>query len=59
MFGTEADSEVLYSDYKDISGVKYPMKVTSYVEGKKAIELEITKIEFTEKLDDSIFAKPK
>jgi hypothetical protein len=58
LLSTELDSEVLFGRYQEISGVKYPMKVTSYFDSKKALELEITKVEFMDKLDPKLFEKP-
>src|SRR5262249_35919160 len=57
--GKEMDTEVVYADYKEVSAIKYPMKISSYADGKKVAELQIVKIEFVDKLDDKIFAKPK
>lgn len=57
--GKEAAGEVVFSDYKEIAGVQYPHRVTSYVGSKKLIELQISKIEFLKSLDDRLFEKPK
>jgi hypothetical protein len=56
--GMEADGEVVFGDYKEVSGVQYPHRVTSYVGGKKVMELQIKKIEFLKTLDDRLFDKP-
>jgi hypothetical protein len=52
------DGEVAFSDYKEISGVQYPHRITSYIAGKKVIEMEITRIVFLRNVEDNLFAKP-
>jgi hypothetical protein len=54
----EVDGEVLYSDYKEVSGVQYPMRITSFSDGKKIAELEITRIKFLKRVEDRLFEKP-
>jgi hypothetical protein len=56
--GKEVQQEVLYGDYKEISGVQRPMKVVVNREGKKYVDLEIAEMEVKEKIDDSVFGKP-
>jgi hypothetical protein len=56
--GDELMQETLYSDYKDIEGVKHPMKVTIKRDGKKFIEQENSDMKLAEKLDDKLFAEP-
>jgi hypothetical protein len=58
MSGEEVDAEVVFGDYKEVSGVWYPMRITSSSQGKKIIEMEIIRIEFFEELDDFLFEKP-
>jgi hypothetical protein len=54
----EVDGEVILSDYKEVSGVQYPRKIATYIDGKKVIEMEIARIELLKKLDDRLFEKP-
>lgn len=54
----EGNGHVIYSDYKEVSGVQYPRRIITYVEGKKAGEMEITRIELLKKVDDRLFEKP-
>jgi hypothetical protein len=54
----EVDAEVLFSDYKEISGVQYPQRIATYIDGKRVIEIEIIRIEFLEKTEDRLFEKP-
>lgn len=56
--GKEVDGEGLFGDYKEVAGVQYPQRISTYIEGKKVIELEITRIELLKKVEDQVFAKP-
>jgi hypothetical protein len=56
--GREADAEVILGNYKEVSGVKYPRRITTYIDGKKAVEMDITRIELLKKLDDRLFERP-
>lgn len=56
--GMEATHEWYFSDYKEIDGIKHPMKVSLYRDGKKFLEGEVSEVKAEEKLDDSVFAKP-
>jgi outer membrane lipoprotein-sorting protein len=56
--GQEQTQEAIYSDHKDVDGVKHPMKVVINRDGKKYVDLEVTEIERKDKIDDSVFAKP-
>ena len=42
-----------------IEGLKRPMKMTSYRDGKKEAEIEITELQIVNKFDDAIFTRPK
>jgi hypothetical protein len=55
---TEVDSEVFFSDYKDVNGLKVAMKQLTKHDGKKFVDMEFTDAKILEKLDDSTFAKP-
>lgn len=54
----EVDGEVLLSDYKVVSGVLYPHRITSHAAGRKIAEMAITHIEFLDTLEDRLFNKP-
>ena len=56
--GDDVKQEVVYSDYKDVDGLKRPMKLTVKRNGKTLIEQETTEYKPLEKLDDKEFAKP-
>jgi hypothetical protein len=42
-----------------IEGLKRPMKMTSYRDGKKEAEIDITEMQIVNKFDDAIFDRPK
>jgi hypothetical protein len=50
--------ESINSDFKEIEGVKRPMKVTVHQDGKKFMEMEVTDVKFLDRIDASEFAKP-
>jgi hypothetical protein len=56
--GREQQQETLYAEYKEVEGMKQPMKVTIKRDGKPYVESEIQEYRFHESLDDSTFAMP-
>jgi len=54
----ETEGEVVYSDFKEVSGVQYPRRITASVSGKKISDMEITRIQLLKKIDDRLFDKP-
>jgi hypothetical protein len=56
--GQEYTSVTLYNKYKKIDGMMVPHKVTIERDGKPYMEVEITEVKISEKLDDSLFEKP-
>jgi outer membrane lipoprotein-sorting protein len=56
--GKEIDQASIFSDFKDVDGVKLPHKVLIMREGKKFVEAEDFDIKPAEKLDAGVFAKP-
>lgn len=54
----EVEGEVVYSDFKKVAGVQYPHRITTYVAGKRAGDMEITRIEFLKEIDDHLFDLP-
>jgi hypothetical protein len=54
----EVTEEMLYSDYKEVDGIKQAMKLIGKHDGKIVLEQEITDFKPQEKLDDKVFAKP-
>jgi hypothetical protein len=58
LLGGEVNGEVLFGDYKEVSGIQYPMRITACGNGKKLFEVEVMRIEFRKKIDDRVFDKP-
>lgn len=56
--GKEVSQDVVYTDYKEVNGIKAPMKVLINREGKKYVEAELSDLKALDKLEDSVFAKP-
>jgi hypothetical protein len=54
----EADAWFLLGDFKTVDGIVYPHRLEIVMDGKKVIDLEITRIDFPKTLDDKLFAKP-
>lgn len=56
--GKEALQEVIFSDYQEKDGLKHYQKLVAFRDGKKLLEAKVTEIEFFDKLDAKVFAKP-
>jgi hypothetical protein len=56
--GKEGTREEFYSDYKDVQGVKRPMKVVIVQHGQKYMDATVTSVEFLDRIDPREFAKP-
>ena len=56
---TEVGQERIISEYKEVDGVKRPVKVIVNNDGKKVAELEIIETKIVDKLDDDTFTAPK
>jgi hypothetical protein len=59
MAGQEYTAEAFSDDFKRVEGVMVPHKITIKRDGKRFVEAEVTEAKLLEKLDDSVFAKPK
>lgn len=62
-FGETATRELLekrirYLEYKNISGVMFPMKSVYFLKGKRLLELTFDKVLFNQKVSADIFARP-
>jgi hypothetical protein len=51
--------EILYKDYKELSGIKYPTKKTTRRDKQITSEEEVTEFKIVEKFDEKTFAKPQ
>jgi hypothetical protein len=54
----EVAQEEYYGDYKDVDGLKKPMKVTVFKDGKKYMQAEVVEIRYLDRLDDRVFSQP-
>ena len=54
----EFTEETFYYDYKEVSGVQVPYRVTQKRDGKDFLSAKVSEAKVEEKLDDSHFAKP-
>jgi hypothetical protein len=55
----EVDEERIMEEYADVGGEKQPKRVIVSKDGKKFGEIEFTEFNYVDKLDDSLFTKPK
>lgn len=56
--GQEVTDEATFGEYKLIEGIPQAMKLTIKRNDKPHAEIEVTEVKLSEKLDDSVFAKP-
>jgi hypothetical protein len=57
--GKELLQEVFFSDYEEKKGLKHYRKIVTHHDGKKFIEATVVELEYFDKLDSSVFAKPE
>jgi hypothetical protein len=55
----EVGQEKIYSDYKDEGGIMTPRQVVVNQDGKRHVTVEVTSVKYSDRHDDSIFAKPE
>jgi hypothetical protein len=51
--------EVVYDDYKEVGGVKYPARLKIFKDDRENESAEITELKLVEKFDKKTFAKPE
>jgi hypothetical protein len=56
--GKQVVQEEFYSEFEEVNGVRRPMKISAYRNGKKVMEAEVTDVKYLDKVDDAEFAKP-
>jgi hypothetical protein len=56
--GLEVEKEYLYSDYKDIDGVKLPTREVTTVNNRKFSEVQYTEYKLLRRSDESAFDRP-
>jgi outer membrane lipoprotein-sorting protein len=54
----EVTEETFYSGYKDVDGVKVPMKSVVHHDGQEFMEIEITEYQFLDRIDEGEFGRP-
>jgi hypothetical protein len=59
MGGQQARGETLYDDYREVSGIRYPMHIKISNGDVNSMNITISSIEFLDKIDDSVFAPPE
>jgi len=55
----EVNQEKFFSNYKEIAGVKTPMKMVVKNDGNDFLDIEVTDASVVERHDPSVFAKPE
>jgi outer membrane lipoprotein-sorting protein len=53
--GTEVDTEVIFSDYKDVEGMPAPHLVTIYQDGEEFAVMTVSEIKYNSGMEDSLF----
>ena len=56
--GQDALTEVYYSDYQEKDGLTHYRRISGFFNGMLAQEGTVTELEFFNKLDPKVFAKP-
>jgi len=56
--GKEVTQEVVFGDYEEKDGVRLYRTMAAYRDGKKFADAKVTAIEFLDKVDPKLFAKP-
>ncbi len=54
----EISLETFFGEYKEIDGLKQPMKLLIHQDGKLYMEMQVTELRFEESIDASEFARP-
>jgi hypothetical protein len=56
--GQEVLEETTYTEFKEFSGLKQAVKLTTKRDGKPYMDAEVSDVQLSEKLDDGVFVKP-
>lgn len=56
--GQEVTQEIIFTDFEEVQGMKFPMKTVTRRNGKQFLEVTRTEVRRLEKLDDSLFVRP-
>ena len=57
--GVTVNKETIFSDYRDVNGVKIPFHVVKNIDGKPYIEIRISSVKLNTELDESLFESPE
>jgi hypothetical protein len=52
-------AEVHFTNYKEMHGLKLPMKQTAFHQGKKLFDITVENVQLLDKIDPAVFAAPK
>jgi hypothetical protein len=56
--GVETPIESVFTDFRDVNGVKFPFMIESFIEGKLVQQMKIASREANVKIEDARFAMP-
>jgi len=56
--GQEVMQEIIFTEFEDVQGMKFPMKTVTRRNGKQFLKVTRTEVKRLEKLDDSLFTRP-
>ncbi len=56
--GKSVLQEIIYSHYEAVHGLKYPRQITAWRDGRRFATVQVIEVEFFNKLDERVFAKP-
>jgi len=56
--GKEMTEERVYGDFRDVGGVRRPIKVLAYRKGAKVMEAELIDVKYFDRIEETEFAKP-
>ena len=55
--GVEVETDVVFSDYKDVDGMPSPHLVTIFQDGEEFAVMTVSEIKYNSGLEDSFFVK--
>lgn len=58
MMGPPAETDEVYSDYRDVSGIKMPFRTVTKQGGQPRSEITLTEVKLNPGLEDSAYKKP-
>lgn len=58
IMGRPAKLEEVFSDYREVSGIKIPFALTTFADGQKFLEGTFTEVQINPAIDPALFEKP-